>query len=63
MEVEISLAEAARGKTVDVAYELVDVCEHCHGNGAEPGTPIETCNRCHGSGQLQMVSRTAGWAP
>ncbi len=33
-------------------------CEHCHGNGAEPGTPIETCNRCGGSGQLQGVTRT-----
>src|SRR5215203_4955503 len=37
VEVEISLAAAAGGKTVDVAYELVDVCEHCHGNGAELG--------------------------
>ena len=31
------------GRAVEVAYELVDTCEHCHGNGAEPGTPIETC--------------------
>ena len=31
----------------------------CHGNGAKPGTPIETCSRCGGSGQLQAVSRTA----
>ncbi|HXD57071.1 MAG TPA: DnaJ C-terminal domain-containing protein, partial [Thermoleophilaceae bacterium] len=34
-------------------------CEHCHGNGAEPGTPIDTCERCGGSGQLQSVTRTA----
>ena len=33
-------------------------CEHCHGNGAEPGTPIETCARCGGAGQLQAVART-----
>ena len=25
-------------------------CETCHGNGAEPGTPIVTCPRCHGAG-------------
>ena len=25
-------------------------CEHCHGNGAEPGTPIVTCARCDGAG-------------
>ena len=26
-------------------------CEHCHGNGAEPGTPIATCERCGGAGR------------
>ena len=45
VEAEISLAEAATGATVEVAYELVDTCEHCRGNGAEPGTPIETCRQ------------------
>src|SRR5207253_5560374 len=30
----------------------------CHGNGAEPGTPIKTCARCGGNGILQAVSRT-----
>jgi molecular chaperone DnaJ len=57
--VEIPLAEAATGASVDVEYDLVDRCEHCHGNGAEPGTPIETCQRCGGSGRLQAVTRTA----
>lgn len=55
---EIELVEAASGKSVEVAYEAVKVCEHCHGNGAEPGTPIETCKRCGGSGQLQGITRT-----
>ena len=55
---EINLAEAARGTTVEVSYEAVALCEHCRGNGAEPGTPIETCSRCGGSGQLRAVSRT-----
>jgi molecular chaperone DnaJ len=57
--VEVSLEEAARGTTVEVPYELVDVCEHCRGNGAEPGTPIDACERCDGTGRLRMVSRTA----
>jgi molecular chaperone DnaJ len=56
--VEIDLAEAAKETTVEVAYEAVEVCEHCHGNGAEPGTPITTCDRCGGQGVLQAVSRT-----
>jgi molecular chaperone DnaJ len=56
--VELDLVEAANGAKVHVAYEAVDRCERCHGNGAEPGTPIETCERCGGAGQLQAVTRT-----
>ena len=57
--VEISLEEAAAGANVEVSYEAVDVCARCHGNQAEPGTPIETCKRCGGAGQLRTVSRSA----
>ena len=56
--VEVDLSEAATGARVEVAYEAIERCEHCHGNGAEPGTPIETCERCGGSGQLQALTRT-----
>jgi len=56
--VTIDLAEAASGTTVNVRYDAVDRCEHCHGNGAEPGTPIETCERCGGAGQLQAMRQT-----
>jgi molecular chaperone DnaJ len=56
--VEIDLLEAAHGARVTVAFESVDRCEHCRGNGAEPGTPIETCKRCGGAGQLQATTRT-----
>jgi molecular chaperone DnaJ len=56
--VEIELAEAADGVKRQIAFEAVERCERCNGNGAEPGTPIETCERCGGAGQLQAVSRT-----
>ena len=55
---EIDLAGAARGTTVEVSYDVVSSCSRCHGNGAEPGTPIETCPRCGGAGQLRAVSNT-----
>jgi molecular chaperone DnaJ len=55
---EIDLSRAATGAPVEVSYEAITTCEHCRGNGAEPGTPIETCARCNGSGQLRAVSRT-----
>ncbi len=56
--IEIDLVQAAHGAKIDVSYEAVDRCEHCHGNGAEPGTPIKTCERCGGAGQLQAATRT-----
>jgi molecular chaperone DnaJ len=57
--VQVSLAEAAAGTSVDVEYDAVDRCGHCSGNGAEPGTPIETCERCGGAGQVRAVTRSA----
>ncbi|HMJ03379.1 MAG TPA: J domain-containing protein, partial [Conexibacter sp.] len=54
----IELAEAATGAAIEVGYDAVVRCDGCHGNGAEPGTPIETCERCGGAGQLRAVTRT-----
>lgn len=56
--VEVELAEVATGARRQVTYDVVDACEHCHGNGAEPGTPIRTCERCGGAGELRAVTRT-----
>lgn len=56
---EIDLGQVATGASVNVEYDVVEPCERCHGNAAEPGTPIETCTRCEGSGQLRSVARTA----
>ena len=40
--------EVLTGAERQVTFESVSVCEHCHGNGAEPGTPIRTCETCGG---------------
>jgi molecular chaperone DnaJ len=58
-QVEISLAEVLTGARREVSFEAVSACERCHGNGAEPGTPIRACERCDGTGQLREVARTA----
>ncbi|MGE5527307.1 MAG: molecular chaperone DnaJ [Methanosarcina sp.] len=56
--IEVELAEVASGVKRELSYEVVAACEHCHGNGAEPGTPITTCERCGGAGELRQVTRT-----
>jgi molecular chaperone DnaJ len=56
--VEIELADVLEGTRRELAFDAVGVCERCRGNGAEPGTPIETCERCEGTGQIREVSRS-----
>jgi molecular chaperone DnaJ len=55
---EVSLAQAAADTEVELSFEAIDACERCHGNGAQPGTPIVTCERCGGAGMLQAVTRS-----
>jgi molecular chaperone DnaJ len=55
---EVSLAQAATDTEVELSFEAIDTCERCHGNGAQPGTPIVTCERCGGAGMLQAVTRS-----
>jgi molecular chaperone DnaJ len=56
--VEIELEDVLEDQQREVSFEAVSVCDRCRGNGAEPGTPIETCDRCGGTGQLREVSRS-----
>jgi molecular chaperone DnaJ len=58
VRVEIDLADVLEGATEEVAFQAVVRCDHCHGNGAEPGTPITTCDTCGGAGQVRQATRT-----
>jgi molecular chaperone DnaJ len=58
VRVELELAEVVTGVTKEVEFDALVRCPRCHGNRAEPGTPIVTCPRCQGTGQLQSASRT-----
>jgi molecular chaperone DnaJ len=58
VRVSITLEEVLTGTSRELEVEVTGQCSHCNGNGAEPGTPIETCPRCEGTGQLQSVART-----
>ncbi|MBA2546481.1 MAG: J domain-containing protein [Solirubrobacterales bacterium] len=56
--VEVTLEEVLEGADREVSFEAVSVCDHCRGNGAEPGTPINECPTCEGAGQIRRVSRS-----
>jgi molecular chaperone DnaJ len=57
-EVEIELAEAARGAVREVPIRVAATCSTCRGSGAAPGYEPETCRECGGAGRIQRVSST-----
>ncbi|GAC1413492.1 MAG: molecular chaperone DnaJ [Candidatus Doudnabacteria bacterium] len=58
MPLTISFEEAAFGIEKSISLEKKNICAHCNGNGAEPGTKIITCPKCHGQGQIKTTRRT-----
>ncbi|OJI06168.1 molecular chaperone DnaJ [bacterium CG10_46_32] len=60
MEIEMSVdfLDAVFGVERDIRLNRVATCEHCKGNGAEPGTKISSCDRCKGSGQVMQTRST-----
>jgi len=58
MQLELTFDEAVFGVEKEISLEKKDVCEHCKGEGAEPGSKIQTCPKCHGQGQIRVIRRT-----
>ncbi len=56
--VELEMEDVLTDQEREISFEAVSVCDRCRGNGAQPGTPIETCDRCGGTGQLREVSQS-----
>ncbi len=50
--ITIDFKEAAFGTEKVINFDKDEICSHCGGNGAEPGSKISTCPECHGSGQV-----------
>jgi molecular chaperone DnaJ len=53
MEVELTLADVAKGVERAVEFERNDLCEACAGSGAEPGSQRRNCPTCGGYGQVE----------
>ena len=58
MSVRITLETAYRGGNREVELTRSESCEHCKGNGAEPGSKVDTCSACNGRGQVEQAVRT-----
>ncbi len=58
VEVKLSFMEAVFGTEKEISVKKLVKCSHCKGNGAEPGTKIETCATCNGTGRVRRAQRT-----
>ena len=57
-DMEITFEEAAFGVEKEINLYRDETCDHCHGDGAEPGSKVETCPECHGSGYVRFTQNT-----
>jgi molecular chaperone DnaJ len=56
--VTLTFEEAIFGVEKKISLHLDRKCDHCRGNGAEPGFDLKECPTCHGSGQEVKVVNT-----
>lgn len=57
-DIQLDFKEAVFGTTKTIELYAHVTCDHCHGEGGEPGSKISTCGTCGGSGRVQTVQRT-----
>ncbi|RMD51398.1 MAG: molecular chaperone DnaJ [Candidatus Thermofonsia bacterium] len=57
-DLTISFEEAVFGADKEVEISRPEICDHCNGVGAEPGTSPVTCNTCNGSGEVRRVQQS-----
>jgi molecular chaperone DnaJ len=54
----LTLAEVSTGVEKKINIKILDPCDHCDGNGAEPGSKPQTCTTCSGSGEVRRAQRS-----
>lgn len=52
IDIEIPFKESILGSKREVLITKIGNCDVCHGNGAKPGTEMETCKTCNGAGKI-----------
>ncbi|MCP4360774.1 MAG: molecular chaperone DnaJ [Chloroflexi bacterium] len=57
-DIQISFEEAVFGTEKDIEVRRPEICPHCHGSGAEPGTSPITCPSCNGRGEVRRVQQS-----
>lgn len=56
--VQLTLQEVASGAEKTVSLKLLEPCDRCHGQGAEPGSNAQVCPSCGGAGEVRRAQRS-----
>src|ERR671929_657895 len=56
--ISLTLGEVASGVEKSLTLKLLDPCDRCNGNGAEPGSKPRVCPTCGGSGEVRRAQRS-----
>jgi molecular chaperone DnaJ len=58
LKIDLPFKEAVFGVEKEVEFTRDEICNTCHGSGAEPGTTPVRCPTCGGSGEVRQVRQT-----
>jgi len=58
MEIKLSFKEAIFGLEKELNFSKNTRCDHCSGEGAEPGAQVNSCSTCRGTGYVARLQRT-----
>jgi molecular chaperone DnaJ len=57
-DLTISFEEAVFGVDKEIRVTRPELCPHCHGSGAEPGTSPTRCINCNGTGEVRTMRKS-----
>ena len=57
-EIKLEFDEAIFGVEKEIEFARDEICSRCGGNGAEPGSEVNTCATCNGRGEVRQIRQT-----
>lgn len=58
IDIELKFEEAIFGVNRSVLLRKNNICTHCEGSGAKPGTELITCSTCNGNGRIRETRQS-----
>lgn len=56
--ISLTFKESIFGVDKELRVTKPSMCDTCKGDGAEPGTHLDTCDKCKGGGTIRVTQRT-----